>query len=153
MSDLRERIDSYLSRHETSPLEFKEIFSEREIKSDISDTQSLETLIERCLQLMEIACSYNTETGALETIDGKWRSSLDIWRHIKLFRPQVTIYQVMKTLWIIKSKLVGHYCPDIRRRVFKLKETNLTCGLVYGTMYKRQLDEYDVDFPDWDTLE
>ena len=51
----------------------------------------------------------------------------------------------MNSLYNIKESLVGHYCPDIRRRVFKLNRFTFTSGLIDLDCP----DEYGLYFEDW----
>jgi len=82
-----------------------------------------------------------TETGI-----NKWRSSLDIWRHTKFYKPEVTIFEVMEALYNMSKYYVGHYCPDISRRVFKLKKN---CDAFLQT---EDRDEYGLYFYEWKNI-
>lgn len=53
-----------------------------------------------------------------ETSNLRYRSWLDIWRHITSIRPEVSVFQVMETLYKLKDEIYGHYCPTVRRAVF-----------------------------------
>ena len=61
------------------------------------------------------------------------------------YRPKVTIIDVMNTLWRFRRSYIGHYCPDIQRRVFKVGT-----GLSWEGMPDQDVaDEFDLYFEDW----
>lgn len=82
-----------------------------------------------------------------ETFNGRSRSSLDIWRHIKYYLPEITLYDVMHSLYNIMQThpIMSQYCNTIRRRVFNAQNsynrpTNYSASVT---------DEYGLKFPDW----
>ena len=109
---------------------------------------SLDNLTYKCISLTHTLHSLNPATGIIETRAGKWRSSLDIWRHVKFYKPEVTLLDVMSTIFNIQDKLIGHYCRDIHRRTFK-KEP---CFPGWNNRDKDTEDEYDLEFYDWENI-
>lgn len=150
--ELVKNVEEYVSNNKHTPLEFLDYNSPVKIKLELENTPSIESMITRVL---ELSCEYYSVgiNGNPETSSNRFRSSLDIWRHIIYYYPQVTIFQVMKGLWDMKDSLVGHYCPDVRRRVFKLKKScSSNIHLYYGPGSLHISDEYHSDFPDWENL-
>lgn len=112
----RQRIKEYLKSTDTSPL----IFSDYDSSNSSFDWKkaSLEDAVRQVLELTMWNDSINSN-GKCETSYGKFRSSIDIWRHIKFFRPRVSLISVMKAIWKICPTLRGQYCVDVHRVVFK----------------------------------
>lgn len=144
----RKSVSAYLhSKYcRTSPLEFLDYESNGEIIDP--SKYSVEQMVERCLELIEHHSSMDSETGIIETFPARARSSLDIWRHIKYYYPDVTIFDVMNAMYNIGEKLVGHICHDIGRRVFKLKANKSDWGL----NYLDDEDEYGLTFHQWSDI-
>lgn len=63
--------------------------------------------------------SKNLSTGKIETSRGRHRSSFDIWRHIKYFREDITLFDVMRSIYkLFKERKIGaDYCYTVRRIV------------------------------------
>ena len=140
----QKRVLKYISDKDTSTL----TFDDECVLKEFDKESSLDDLVYKCLYYTNSYYSWvEIYPGMfeIETISGKWRSSLDIWRHVKHFRPEATIFEVMNSLYNIKESLVGHYCPDIRRRVFKLNRFTFTSGLIDLDCP----DEYGLYFEDW----
>jgi len=91
-----------------------------------------------------------TDHNTTDTYPYKNRSSIDIWRHIISVTPDVTIFEVLRTLFeLIRDKEVGSLkCPRIGRRVFRLKSVP---GWTedYGRF---ELDEYGLLTADWEWI-
>ena len=109
----------------------------------------LDEIVLECISLTEDYRSQNSITKGIETYSGKWRSAIDIWRHVKFFKKDTNIFQALSSIYKIRGKLAGHYCPHIRRRVFKLSSNNPQWGL--GDL--NYIDEFGLRFSDWRTLE
>lgn len=152
----RERINIYLSAYnadEKCPLEFYK-YSAKKAK----ETPSIEDMILRVLELTKKYHSFNPSIGAIETDIGKYRSAIDIWRHIIYFFPDISIYDVMmgiRNLWDQK-KINGHYCTTINRRVFWPLhdwESKYFSDLMSRTnMYSysgRRWDEFELEWDEW----
>ncbi len=81
-----------------------------------------------------------------------WRSSYDIWRHCQYYKPDITIFEVMKFLSKNRDLFFGHYCSTISRRVFRLKKA-ITYGNDYQLYNIRTKDEYGLYLDQWLELE
>lgn len=128
---------------------------------------SFDNIVELCVKLSEDHWSIIEETNEVECDPDRYRSSLDIWRHVKHFLPNATIFDVMHSLWDNKDSYIGQYCCDIYRRVFKHKG-NWSDELYYvdpddyytddGDFDECSLecegdyDEYGFLFPDWNNV-
>ena len=133
----------YISDKDRSPLEF--YYPDTNIKHpDL--TLSLDEFV---MQIVNLTHSYRSKNinNWTETNLGKWRSSLDIWRHVIYYKPEVTIFEVMEALYNRKKYYVSHYCPDIQRRVFKLEKN-------YKDGYLQEIDrdEYGLYFYEWENI-
>ena len=86
------------------------------------------------------------ETGPLAL-----RSALDIWRHIKKYNPEISIYEVMKCIADNHERmgLYSHFCCTIDRRVFVIADDD---------EYEEEInddeeqDEFGLYFSDWSEL-
>ena len=148
---IQQQVLDYINERNTTPLQFWKLneIKEEEL-TNIANSGNLDMLVFKCLECTNVYYSFNISTRNMETTSNRWRSSLDIWRHVKYFKSDVTIFQVMKSLWDIKENLVGHYCPDIQRRVFKDKISNpygyyLACN-------DNIFDEYSLEWEDWEHI-
>jgi hypothetical protein len=135
-------VKDYIAKHDTSELRFCDA-EDKEIK--VEEELSLDNLVLKCLDLSYKYYSYNIQKNYIETYPNKVRSSLDIWRHIKYYLPDTTIYEVMNSLYRLRSKLVGQYCFTVSRRVFILFKYRESWGLCN----QEQSDEYGLLFREW----
>jgi len=143
----QEKVLEFISERDTTSLIFKKVVNEWEIIKINAEDLTLNEVVELVLDYSSEYSSYNLMSHSRETLSNKWRSSLDIYRHTKYFIPEVTIFDVMNSLYEIKDILVGHYCGDIKRRVFKLEKNTSYCSLhTDGTSY---YDEYGLTFENW----
>ena len=146
MSILQQQVLDYIDGRNTTTLQFWDLDKLWEDNlTNIANSDNLDMLVFKCLELTVTYLSFNIVTKNIETTYNRWRSSLDIWRHVKYFKSDVTIFQVMKSLWNIRKCLVGHYCPDISRRVFKIRLDSYT----YTMMKVDRCDEYNLEWEDW----
>jgi len=107
----------------------------------------LRELITEILDLSDEFPSYNVD-NEIETDCGRWRSVLDIWRHVIYYKPDINIFEVMRELFSIGDEyLVGHYCRDILKRVFKLRKNTNHCSL-----FIQDRDEFGLCFSAWETI-
>ena len=137
----REMVDYFLEDKQCIPLMFYNLPKEREPRK----TLGLKGIVYHCLELTGNYHSQNTVTNNIETSSDRFRSVYDIWRHVLYYRPKVTIIDVMNTLWRFRRSYIGHYCPDIQRRVFKVGS-----GLSWEGMPDQDVaDEFDLYFEDW----
>ena len=78
---------------------------------------------------------------------GVWRSSIDIWRHIYALTPDISLPEVLSSLYDIREILCGQICRIIRKRTFKLN--------TFYNQYNMELlhtdthDEYNLLFCEW----
>ena len=94
------------------------------------------------------------EGGEIETSPGRWRSVTDIWRHVINTMPEATLADVMRAVYSIRHKLVGHYCGGIRRRVFRSKEaTGVGSGYRLHTVESSRFDEFGLEFAMWEDIQ
>lgn len=150
----------------TSELLFEEINTKQkppinltmEDFSDVSDeilssTELLEDLVPLVVKRTYISGSIN-KAGFKETDMAKNRSTIDIWRHVKFFKPETTIFQVMEILYkgIKKGLYYTVRCPDISRRVFKIRKLrirNAGSSLAFGFDTG---DEFGLHIQDWENI-
>lgn len=83
---------------------------------------SLNELTKTFLDLSQTHTSVNTDK-ITETFYGRMRSAFDIWRHIKKYRPDVALFEVMNSFYEIRDSLYGHYCFVVKRSVFTTERT------------------------------
>lgn len=79
---------------------------------------------------------------------GHARSSGDIWRHCIFFRPSITLLDILTIIYKNQEQIVGHFCDDVKKRVFKLKKNQPKWYLL--SELKR--DEYNLYFADWENI-
>lgn len=141
----RERVNSYLSVCNTEPLEFyrQDWIGQTYKYSKAGDDDFIEALkISKEISLSDAILSLLSYTNAyasgindnIETTPGRLRSVIDIWRHLKKYNPDLTIFEVMDSIYKDNSYLYSHYCGFIDRRVFCLADN----------------DEYPEEINDWD---
>lgn len=140
----------YMKHRNTSPLMFKNV-SESE-QPDV-ENMTLNKLVHHCLWLTSYYVSYDAETEHYQCDSNRWRSSGDLWRHVIYYKPDVTIIDVIKVLWEDRHLFVGHYCEDVHRRVFKCAVVERGSKLYFEDCDEDDLDEYNLNFPEWATLE
>jgi hypothetical protein len=150
----RDAVNNYLNSGKVRskcPLIFKtNNYSSRNEEVDIrSELDSCRTLEDKVLCILRYARgnpSYKKDnTHGYETSGGRRRSSLDVWRHLITYYPELTIFEVMSSLCKLElNRLINsNYCYDVRRRVF-------LPGNYYGwDSYK---DEYGLHLTDWENI-
>ena len=104
--------------------------------------EDLDLLVFRVIGCTGKYASINTENKRIETHSNRWRSSIDIWRHVKYYKPEVTIFDVMNSLYNMRNRLRGQYCHLIYRRTFKTSRG----GYIYD---QERGDEYNLSFDQW----
>lgn len=100
------------------------------------------------LETKEHYYSKNIVSMEIETRGGKHRSSMDIWRHCKLYFPNVTLLDVMHELYVNRFELRYQYCRVIYKRVF-----DIDCD--YRNSLQRdaeEIDEYHLIFRQWKNI-
>jgi len=114
--------------------------------------KSLDNLIKIILGNSRNCVSKNALTKVFETYPDRYRSSLDIWRHLNFYKPdQYTIFDVMDCLFRIQEELYGQFCGAVLRRVFKLK-IHPTTSAHYVRDEINTKDEYDLTFDQWKNI-
>ena len=135
----QEKVLQYISDKKTNPLRFNGSPHLRKI-------EDLDELVYKILKHTKHYRSINIASGLVETNPNRWRSSLDIWRHVIYYKPNYTIFDVMNSLYILgtNNKVFGQYCHFINRRTFKTK----------GSMVFNQemRDEYNLTFYRWEDI-
>lgn len=156
----RQKVLNYLAEQNTCPLYFNNYESNKE---EFDPTKyPVESMVKRVLELSRSYASYNSDSDEFESSKNRWRSSLDIWRHIIYYYPTIEIFDVMHELH--KLYLVdvnGQFCNDILRRTFRIILEGScrcsTCMVNYMsaismksyTYDSRTKDEYDLDWEEW----
>ncbi len=112
----RGKVITYLRGRNKSPLHFMNSYLGEKIDIKNAERRSLIGLIIEILSYNEDYYSSGKGTKRKEYYD--YRTSLDIWRHVIYYRPEVTIFEVMKCIANNKEKFVGHICHEIDCRVF-----------------------------------
>jgi len=146
----RQFVNEYISNKSIDPLQFKHFSSNSDLTKVVvkyHEELSLDELVLKCLELTNFNWSFSEDNG-IETCSRKWRSVLDIWRHVKYYRPEVTIFEVMNSLYRNKKELIGQYCDQVHRRVFKLKKFNNNLTL----NSQDNFDEFGLKFKDWESI-
>ena len=140
---------AYMINRDCSPLDFNfgDDIDKRKVKS-ASKKMSLDEMVIAMLSLSKVLSSMNLE-GVFETRRDKWRSSLDIWRHVKLYKPKATIFDVMDSLFRQQERLTGLYCITIKRRVFRAVSVDPFRAEIYEFRDKNEVDEYNLKFISW----
>ncbi len=166
---MRNKVDFYLKDYSLEPLEFYE-YNYKDFKYTYTPANyidldvkklGLPTVIVKVLNYtQDLASGIN---GVIETESGRLRSSLDIWRHIKKYNPQTTIYEVMKCIadnWG-EMNLYSHICCTIERRVFRIAEDSFDeddDDYYDDPEYSNEIndemegDEYGLTFSEWSNL-
>ena len=133
-----EKVLDYIKNYNNDPLIFS---TEVELTQDLNS----ENLILECLKLTYNHGSLNNK-NVRETSSARYRSSLDIWRHVKYYQPEITIFEVMRTLYKNREVLIGQYCNFVHRRVFMYKINNNWYSMLSD---KYEQDEYGLTFYKW----
>lgn len=129
------KINEYFKEEDTSPLHFFKI--PIKIEREFKKIDDLSLLIEKVLALTAEYSSID-DKGNYQCDWGKFRSSGDIWRHVKQVKPKTSIFEVLACLYDLDVKKVvrGQICNLIHKRVFKLG-TN-------GSYRSDGMDEYGI---------
>lgn len=118
----REKILAYINSQKNSPLVFGRRFFHPDLeKVELPNCDNTDQLVYNVLVMARTQSSWCMETSRSETCSGKMRSSLDIWRHICSIRDDVTIFDVMESLYRLANpmrRVSGHFCTVVRRGVF-----------------------------------
>lgn len=140
MTETKQAVAVFLGKKEPIPLAFK---LGDETLGKMGEL-SLDDLVYEVLKTTLTKNSHRSnEDFALETTAGRWRSVYDIWRHVLDFKPEIPMLDVMDSLYRNRDKYGGHFCPDIRRRVFMIRSSaGKSCSDAW-------LDEFGLYFHNW----
>jgi len=140
-------VQNFINKHKRGELHFDPYVNYEDIINITHDT-SLEELIKKVLKCTEKHSSINRK-GNFETCARSWRSSLDIYRHCLYYNKNITIFQVMASIYRIRTELIGQFCNDIQRRVFCLRKYHPGCFLLNVS----HPDEYGLIFSEWEDID
>lgn len=135
-----------LEEYEKSSLRFSQSSNSLVIATMKPTSREVDYLVRKVLEFSSQWYSYNTREEEIETRPHARRSALDIWRHCKYYSRDITIFDVMASLYNQRSILCGQFCNQVERRVFRIKE------LVKGSPELRDVttqDEFGLVFEQW----
>lgn len=116
---------------------------------------TVDDMVRLILTLMEDYTSVSFNDREFQTRQKRWRSCLDIWRHIKYYNSNIEIFDIMHSLYNIKKECGGQYCTEIERRTFRIK------GIEYGSYswnnnqtdyISYDGDEFGLLWEDWENI-
>lgn len=156
----QEKVLNYLKDKDISPLHFK---SPELYRGDLNRLSGdMDDLLRFIMKVMRYHDSFD-KNDDYDTSSVRWRSSLDIWRHVIYYFPNITIFSVMKSLYNIREECGGQYCTTVHRRTFKLKvepsekywsnQVVPTHGNPPRYLYGDEIDEYGLIWFDWENIE
>ena len=148
IEERRTKIKSYIDRFDQSPLVFKVPYRKDTPIVPLGEGYSMTIMVQQVLEMSSIYASINSTTGILETSAGRFRSSFDIWRHIKSVIPDADIYSVMEAIYELRRKIAGHYCTTVHRAVFH-KRGDYNNSIDEDTIHAK---EYRITFSTWKCL-
>jgi hypothetical protein len=142
IGEKRENVKTFMEDVDISPLVFDGYDSPRK-KLNSTDVNAM---VLRCLRLTIAYKSASVKMPLVEQCkENASRSVLDIWRHIIYYYPDITIFQVMNSLFdlVASSVVTTLYCNQIKRRVFFFS--------AYPNYIRNRLsvDEFDLAIDDW----
>jgi hypothetical protein len=127
----------FLFPNGVTSLYFYSDFRGKKLEDNPFKNLNLDNSILECLNIMRYCESYD-ENAHYECREGANRSVIDVWRHLKYFNPDLTIFEVMNTVYklIYYDNLINTFiCGDIYRRVLIAGENEF---------YAHDYDIYDV---------
>lgn len=130
-ASLRNRVESYLDNYlpgrsslvfvkmgenESIPIDSESVVTREHFSGDDG---SIESIVYNTINLSKSYNSYRVHKHRLtyQCRNGAFRSSIDLWRHIKYYFPEVTIYDVMHALYRLRFKINGLFCTIVKRFV------------------------------------
>ncbi len=150
----REKVLNYLNSEDITPLHFH-------FTDDFNDKLEFEKVSGNINELVKLVLKFTRGTSSYNVDDEfacgieRWRSCIDIWRHIIYYFPNITIFEVMKSLYDIRDECGGQYCGTVRRRTFKIKIYSGDRGWFNQTfdgLYTDFRDEFGLLWEDWETI-
>jgi len=149
-------VENYINSHPNGNLHFQSVSglpTSYIVKvNDITDKDTNNELINKLVIMSKNMRSVN-ENGNLETSYSRNRSSIDIWRHAKFFRKDITIFEVMEELYKIveEKKAISQFCSSVKRRVFNYVSSNGSNLWTYNYGVSSK-DEYGLYWTDWKNI-
>lgn len=146
----RRKITEYVESQNHSPLYFRAFYGDKKLVDieDYSDQDSLDDLVVKILKMSKTYCSVSKIN--FETTPGRYRSSLDIWRHVIAVRPDVDIFSVMESLLNVSQWLTYRYCFVVRRTVFSFASYTYENSRSPRSLVCREYDR--ILFSSWNKL-
>lgn len=133
-------------RRNSGTLEFRPDVTEKMIEE--LQGMSLDLLVKDVVKLTNSNSSFLVDATSASTGKYRWRSSFDIWRHVLFFNKSFSLQEVMDSLYRNRNWYIGHWCPDINRRVFKIAYSN-DWDNISESYY---IDEYGLKFDGWENI-
>lgn len=155
-----EKVQKYImdNNMDCSPLFFTKRWNEEPLEVTLpqkenysSNREFLKDLVRVILQYTKHNYSINSVTKEMETVPGRNRTSLDLWRHIIYFFPEISIFEVMRALH--STTLTTFFCYTIEKRVFptiKFYDLGVNTGCSASSVLHP--DEYDLLYKDWENI-
>ena len=115
----RDKVLAYLLKVDTTPLAFCKRDHKPVQFPSLRRLRKKDSLIMEILSATEYLSSLNM-IGFIETYPGRRRSAVDIWRHAVAIQPDISIFDVMESIYRCRKYMAGGYCIQTRRTVFRL---------------------------------
>jgi len=159
------RVLNYVKSNNSSPLKFKKdglyydindnehvnfMFSFPDItagyKDYLSTLSGVDSLVFKAI-IFSRFCSSSSDIRGIETGSSCRRSSIDIWRHIISTNPEITIFQVMESMYKLGDSqditLGSNFCSWINRQVFYFAGTKSS---KFGLEHKDECGNYFINW-------
>lgn len=149
-----EKVLRYLEKHSKEPLVFSKASSNPYMLDlppvhwplvpphDLCDAREMVWFIMR--ESLHRSSSYK-KGGRKQCRIYARRSSLDIWRHVIEFSPELSLFDIMRALYI--SEYQRQFCTRVKKRVFRYSETS-----DFLTLRDNYPDEYGLVFSEWKNI-
>lgn len=122
------------------------IYSYKEIKAP-SKRMSLQKLVEFLIKMAGSCQTRYVKSRKYQCHTGASRSAFDIWRCVKYYRPDVTLFQVMNCMARLpEDNYSRSYCTVVRKRVFHYT----SYGAYHGDDIQK--DEFGLVYSDWASI-
>jgi hypothetical protein len=152
ISFVNERINMCPELFDPSPIGFVE--NGEELKLSRANLVELPALVKDVLTLSTTTYSvylpeYKHGFYKVACDPNRRRSAWDIWLHVKRYKPETKLTDVMATLYELRDNLRVQICSQIHRRVFYPAWMHRAGPLM---LHESGTDEYNLTFPDWGRL-
>jgi hypothetical protein len=112
-------------------------------------------LFESILWILDMSMKYRATDGVstMERNPAK-RSTLDIWRHLSVGYPDVTLWDVMRSIYTNQDKCASWVCGYLGKRVFQTETgwVNWMSSMKNGNHKPQIRDEFGLTFPEWSEI-